>query len=93
MKIAEEPLVDYIVSLKLISAEYVEGYKILITFNDGQKTVIDFKPFLSKSQHPSIRKYLDLEKFRQFKIVNGNLNWHDYDLIFPLSDLKKGQIS
>jgi len=83
---------DYQVEAGVISAKYISGYKIQLVFEDGTNDIIDFEPFLSKSHHPSIQKYLDIEKFKQFEIVNRNLNWNDYDLIFPLSDLKKGQI-
>jgi len=30
--------------------------------------------------------------FLEFKIVDGNLNWNEYDMIFPLSDKYKGEI-
>jgi uncharacterized protein YjbK len=93
MKIIEEPIVDYEIATKIIAAKLIADYKIEITFNDGEKKVVNFEHFLSSSQHPSIRKYLDKNKFMEFEIKNGNLNWNDYDLIFPLSDLKKGQIS
>ena len=93
MKIIEEPIVEYQIEVNIISAKQIADYKIELTFNDGIKKVIDFEPFLSSSQHPSIRKYLDKKKFTEFEVKNGNLNWNDYDLIFPLSDLKNGQIS
>jgi hypothetical protein len=31
-------------------------------------------------------------KFKNFKIIDGNLNWNDYDLIFPVADLHEGKI-
>jgi hypothetical protein len=36
---------------------------------------------------------MDKERFKQFEIIDGNLNWNDYDMIFPVSDLKKGKIA
>jgi len=47
---------------------------------------------LESSLHPSIRKYLDEDKFKTYQIVDGNLNWNDYDLIFPLEDLYQGKL-
>jgi len=44
------------------------------------------------SLHPSIKKYLDESKFLQYEIVDGNLNWNNYDLIFPVDDLYQGKI-
>ena len=78
--------------LKIDSAKYLTDYVIRIKFNDGKEKIVDFKPFLSKSLHPSIKKYLDGKKFSNFSLIDGNLNWNDYDLIFPLSDLYNGQI-
>ncbi len=93
MKIVEEPLVDYKIKFEVVSAKIVFGYKIQVEFNDGLIKIVDFESFLSNSQHPTIRKYLDPTRFMQFKIVHGNLNWNDYDMIFPLSDLRNGQIT
>jgi len=93
MKIVEEPIVDYQIKFELVSAKTISGYKIQIEFNDGFIKIVDFESFISNSQHPSIRKYLDPAKFKQFEIVHGNLNWNDYDMIFPLSDLRNGQIT
>lgn len=78
--------------LKVDSAKYLSDYAIRIKFNDGKERLVDFKPFLSKSLHPSIKKYLDENKFSNFSLTDGNLNWNDYDLIFPISDLYKGVI-
>lgn len=78
--------------LKIDSAKYLSDYVIRIKFSDGNERIVDFKPFLSKSLHPSIKKYLDENMFSNFSLTDGNLNWNDYDLIFPISDLYKGQI-
>ena len=78
--------------IKIDSAKYLSDYAIRLRFSDGNEKLVDFKPFLSKSHHPSITKYLDENKFSKFSLIDGNLNWNDYDLIFPISDLYKGQI-
>lgn len=93
MKIVEEPIVDYQIKIAVTDTVILDNYKLQITFNDETKTIVDFEPFLKKSQHPAIKKYLDKSNFQQFKIVDGNINWNDYDMIFPVEDLKKGQIS
>ena len=79
-------------NLKIDSAKYLSDYVIRIIFNDGNERLVDFKPFLSNSLHPSIKKYLDENKFSGFSLTDGNLNWNDYDLIFPISDLYNGKI-
>lgn len=79
--------------LKIVSAKYLSDYVIRIEFNDGSERIVDFKEFLSKSLHPSIQKYIDENEFSNFSLKDGNLNWNDYDLIFPIVDLYNGQIS
>ncbi|HKK38452.1 MAG TPA: DUF2442 domain-containing protein [Cryomorphaceae bacterium] len=78
--------------LKIDSAKYLSDYVIRLKFNDGKERLVDFKQFLSKSLHPSIKKYLDESKFSKFSLTDGNLNWNDYDLIFPISDLYEGRL-
>ncbi|MEN9370801.1 MAG: hypothetical protein RI952_1666 [Bacteroidota bacterium] len=92
MRIVEdynEVLVD---SIEINSAVYIGDYAIRLFFNDGVCKLVDFKSFLENSSHPSIKKYLDESKFKEFLIVDGNLNWNDYDLIFPIADLYQGVI-
>ena len=78
--------------IRITDAEYSGDYRIKIHFNDGSEKLVDFKTFLTKSNHPSIKKYLEESLFEQFNIVDGNLNWNDYDLIFPLENLYEGKI-
>jgi len=92
MKIIEEYDDLYVELILIKEAAYIGDFAIRILFNDGTNRLIDFKPFLEKSLHPSIRKYLDESKFKGYQIVDGNLNWNDYDLIFPIEDLYKGKI-
>lgn len=80
-------------TITIVEATYVSNYVIELVFNDGVEKMVDFEPFLIKSQHPSIVKYLELVHFKNFKIIDGNLNWNDYDLIFPVWDLYEGKIS
>ena len=92
MKITEE-YIDYNIDfMEIKSVRYIGDYAIRIFFSDGSDKLVDFKPFLESSVHPSIRKYLDETKFKDYQIVDGNINWNDYDLIFPIEDLIKGKI-
>jgi len=78
--------------IEVKSANNIGDYAIRVFFNDGSNRLVDFKPFLEASLHPSIHKYLNEALFTQFKIIDGNLNWNDYDLIFPVEHLYKGKI-
>ena len=92
MKITEE-YVDYNVDIiEIISARYIGDYAIRIFFSNGLNKLVDFKSFLESSLHPSIRKYLDEDKLKDYQIIDGNLNWNDYDLIFPIEDLLEGKL-
>ena len=78
--------------IEIKSAIYIGDFAIRIHFNNGINRPVDFKPFLESSFHPLIRKYLDENRFKLFDIVDGNLNWNDYDLIFPVGDLYDGKL-
>jgi len=78
--------------IEVVNAEHVDGYRVALLFADGTQRVVDFAPFLSRARNPMATQYRDLEKFKQFKIVNGNLNWNDYEMIFPVAQLYAGTI-
>ena len=78
--------------LSIENASYLGDYKIRLVFSDNNEQVIDFKPFLSKALNPMAKKYLDKDKFANFKIEYGDLQWNDYELCFPIADLYKGKI-
>lgn len=73
--------------LKVVKAKYLKEYKISLEFNDGKIHTIDFEPFICSSKNPSIAKYKDLTLFEAFSITDGDLEWNDYDLCFPIIDL------
>ncbi len=78
--------------IDVIKAEYIPHYTIHLWFSDGAEQILDFEPFLQQSAHPDIRKYLNVELFRQFTIVHGRLDWNDFDLCFPIQDLYEGTL-
>jgi hypothetical protein len=78
--------------IEVKSGVFIGDYVLRITFNDDSEKLVDFKSFLEGALHPSIRKYLDEERFQQFSIVDGNLNWNDHDLIFPIYQLYQGKV-
>jgi len=78
--------------IKVKSAKYLKDFVIRITFDDNEERLVDFKPFLSKASHPEIVKYLKESNFKKFKVEGGNLNWNDYELIFPIEHLYEGLI-
>jgi len=78
--------------LNIKEAIYIGDYVLRIYFNTNENKVVDFKPFLMQALHPSIKKYVNENLFTSYKIENGNINWNDYDLIFPVSDLYENNV-
>ena len=79
-------------TISILTAKYIGDFAIRLGFNDGHQILVDFKPFLEKSKHPTISKYLNETKFKEFRIVNGNLDWNDFELCFPIEDLYNNAI-
>jgi hypothetical protein len=79
--------------VQIESARLVAPYKLRLQFDDGHENTVDFGPFLKNSEHPSIRAYLDLKRFKNFAVEGGVLHWNDFDLVFPMADLYEGKIS
>ncbi len=73
-------------------AKYVPPYKIHLWFSDGAEQTVNFEPFLKDSHHPEIKKYLNLDMFKDFSIAHGRLDWNDYDLCFSMQDLYEGTV-
>jgi hypothetical protein len=78
--------------LEITEATYVAAYKLRLVFNDGKKRVMDFAPFLRRAQHPDLTQYRQLRKFKCFHLDHGDLMWGDYEMIFPITDLHRGEI-
>ena len=79
--------------LEVTKARHVSGYKIHLSFNDGEERIVDFGPFLAKARNPDTTDYRDLKKFKNFRLHYGDLMWGDYEMIFPITDLHAGVIS
>ncbi|MCL4709146.1 DUF2442 domain-containing protein [bacterium] len=91
IKITYEPALETEI-IEIVQAEYLDGYRLKIWFNNGKKRIIDFEPFLRSARNPLFKKYLHLKEFKKFSIVYGNLDWNDYEMCFPVSDLYEGKI-
>ena len=92
MKIIVDYNQDELQTVSIKNAKYLGDFVIRIKFNDGVEKLVDFKTFLKGARHPSIKKYCNEKLFSNYLIVDGNLNWNDYDMIFPIGDLYKGKI-
>ena len=78
--------------ISIEEAKYMDGYKIYMRFNDGKENILDFEDFILKAQHPDIKKYRNIELFKNFNFEHGEIEWNDYDLAFPIYDLYQNDI-
>lgn len=58
--------------VKVIAAEYIEEYKINVSFNDGSKGVIDLKNELWGSVFLPLK---EVSEFKKFKLDNWTICW------------------
>ncbi|MCE2690698.1 MAG: DUF2442 domain-containing protein [Betaproteobacteria bacterium] len=78
--------------VNITSATQVGSFSLRLLFDDGTERVVDFESFLRRSRHPDIRAYLQPDKFGSFRLEHGDLVWGDWDLCFPISDLRRGAV-
>ena len=78
--------------LTVVSAKHVSGHILRIKFSDGKENEVDFKPYLLRFNHPDYERYLEEKEFVNFDIIDGNLNWNDYHMIFTIESLYKGKL-
>ena len=79
-------------NLSVVEAHYIGDFAIRLTFTDGYMKLVDFKPFLEQAKHPSIKRYLNENQFKKFQIKDGNLDWNDFEMSFPVIDLYQNAI-
>lgn len=82
---------DYI---RIKKATYLGDYVIRFSFSDGHVSEIDFHPFLSAAgQNPMNSQYLDVLRFRQFKLHrNVDVYWDDWEMCFRFETLYSGKL-
>lgn len=78
--------------ISIISAEYIQDYKIKFQFSDGIERLIDFSEFLEAAKNPMTKKYLNKQLFKNYSIEYGDIIWNDYEMCFPIWDLHEGKI-
>lgn len=74
------------------NAKHKIGHILEIEFSDGHRENVDFAPFIFSSRHPDYEKYKSVNEFLKFLLIDGNLNWDDYTMIFPVEDLYRNNL-
>ena len=78
---------------RIFKAEYINGHSLKLFFDDKRIRVVDFSEFIFSSNHPDLKKYRVIGEFLRYEIVDGNLNWDDYAMIFPIDQLYAGKVN
>jgi hypothetical protein len=63
-------------------AEYAGGHRIRLTFDDGLRGVVDFRPWLD-GPGPIFLPLKKVEYFRKFRLEGCTLAWPDGEDIAP----------
>jgi hypothetical protein len=74
------------------SARHLKSHIMEIEFSNGETKIVDFAPFIFSAGHPDYERYKSEIGFLTFKIEDGNINWDDYTMIFPVEDLYSGKL-
>jgi hypothetical protein len=61
--------------LKIIDVEYIEGYRLFLSFNNGETLNVDLEEHLDT---PAFTDLKNLENFKQFGLVRGTLEWYNH---------------
>jgi len=59
-------------------AEYVDGYRVALRFEDGSDGIADLPSYPSEDN--VFRAFLDMGYFRHFRVEYGTLVWGDGEL-------------
>jgi hypothetical protein len=63
--------------LNVIYAEYKEGYKVFLTFNNGESVIIDLKDTLLNDSRKIFIPLRDYDYFKNFKIRLNTITWEN----------------
>ena len=58
--------------LRVIDADYVKDYELLLSFNDGTRKLVDLKPYLTGEVFGEL---LDPDKFIQYGLTGYTIEW------------------
>lgn len=63
--------------MEIIKVKYLSDYKLEVEFNNNEKRIADFKPFLFGNHSPMTTQFRDVEKFKKVNIELGYLTWEN----------------
>jgi hypothetical protein len=75
--------------IKIISAKYIEDYKIEIVFSDGKINIFDYASTVLRG-HEECKPYIDIENFKKFTILwdRKTIAWgENWDMILTFETI------
>jgi hypothetical protein len=60
--------------LRIIDVEYIEDYRLQLSFNNNEILYVDLKEYLDA---PVYRVLKNPDNFKQFGLVRGTLEWYN----------------
>ena len=61
--------------LNVTYAEYKTGYKVLLSFNNGESIIVDLEDVLLEDSRKIFFPLRDLEYFKRFKLGLNTITW------------------
>ena len=58
--------------LRVIGVDYISDYKLLVTFSDGNRKIVNLEPYLKGEVFGEL---LDKEKFVQYGLTRVTIEW------------------
>jgi hypothetical protein len=63
--------------LNVIKAEYKSGYKVHLTFNNGESVLVDLESAIMNDNRKIFSPLKDLDYFKKFKIRLNTITWEN----------------
>ncbi len=68
--------------LHVTKADYIDEFKIKISFNDGLEKIVDLRSYISSKKHPFFQSLKQVDEFKKFH-VHKTLVWDNGADIAP----------
>ena len=60
--------------MEVIKAEYIDGFRLLLLFNNGERRIVDLSNSLNGSVYTPLK---DIEYFKRFSIKFNTVEWEN----------------
>ncbi len=54
--------------LNVVKADYINDFKVKISFNDGLKKIVDLKNYINSKKHPFSQSLKEVDEFKKFQV-------------------------